>query len=151
MFVKQQLCRDGAVGRGRIVALQISFMFVGMLAVSAAIALARDLMTGTSPISCIPAVLVDWLQATGYRFCYFRVPDIACHLCLVGEILLLRRNFSVVQLLQMPAIFVLFLSIDCWVWCSRLSRCHFNSASCHSTFYPSNVFWRYIRQDRRRM
>lgn len=89
------------------VILRLVVLFLGFLSMAMSIALMRTTGLGNSPISCIPATLsfitplslgtITFLMNTAF---------------LVVQILLLRRDFSPVQLLQVPFTFVFSLMID---------------------------------------
>lgn len=109
------------------VILRLVVLFGGFLSMAMSIALMRTTGLGNSPISCIPATLsfitplslgtITFLMNTGF---------------LIVQILLLRRDFSPVQLLQVPFTFVFSLMIDQLIpFCETLPM----------DYYPEQLGW----------
>lgn len=87
--------------------LRIAVMLVGVSFVAASVGLTRATGLGTSPISCVPTTLSFFTPLTigGWTF--------VMNLVFVTiQIILLRRGFPVVQLLQIPYVFVFSAEID---------------------------------------
>jgi uncharacterized membrane protein YczE len=90
--------------------LRLVVMLVGLALVAASVALTRACGLGTSPISCIPAVLsfaTAWTIGTWTFFINV--------LFVLIQIVLLRRDFNPIQLLQIPLTFVFSAMIDLFV------------------------------------
>ncbi len=80
---------------------------VGIIVQSAGIALVVKSMLGTSPISSLPYVL-----SLAYPFTLGQTTFAVNMVFLVGQIVLLRRRFNVVQLIQIPVTLVFAMFID---------------------------------------
>lgn len=90
--------------------LRLVVMFFGLAMVAASVALTRASGLGTSPISCIPAVLsftTDWTIGT-WTF-------VINVLFVIIQIVLLRRDFNPIQFLQIAFVFVFSAMIDFFV------------------------------------
>lgn len=90
--------------------LRLVVMFFGLAMVAASVALTRASGLGTSPISCIPAVLsftTSWTIGT-WTF-------VINVLFVAVQIILLRRDFNPVQFLQIAFVFVFSAMIDFFV------------------------------------
>lgn len=90
--------------------LRLAVMFFGLAMVAASVALTRASGLGTSPISCIPAVLsftTDWTIGT-WTF-------VINVLFVLIQIILLRRDFNPIQFLQIAFVFVFSAMIDFFV------------------------------------
>lgn len=90
--------------------LRLAVMFFGLAMVAASVALTRASGLGTSPISCIPAVLsftTEWTIGT-WTF-------VVNVLFVLIQIILLRRDFNPVQFLQIAFVFVFSAMIDFFV------------------------------------
>lgn len=90
--------------------LRLVVMFLGLAMVAASVALTRASGLGTSPISCIPAVLsftTDWTIGT-WTF-------VINVLFVLIQIVLLRRDFNPIQFLQIAFVFVFSAMIDFFV------------------------------------
>ena len=91
-------------------------MVIGLLFIGAGIALAKCTATGTSPISCIPAVLTEICVR-------YDLPHISLGtfsflfnaLLLAGEIVLLRGRIKPTIFLQLVPLAVMTVSIDVWM------------------------------------
>ena len=81
--------------------LRMIVMVCGLAFVAASVGLTRATGLGTSPISCVPTTLSFFTPLTigGWTF----VMNV---LFVVLQIILLRRDFKIVQLLQIPYVFV---------------------------------------------
>lgn len=92
------------------VVLRIIVMLIGLAFVAASVGLTRATGLGTSPISCVPTTLSFFTPLTigGWTF----VMNV---LFVLIQILLLRRDFNIVQLLQVPYVFVFSAMIDFFV------------------------------------
>lgn len=90
--------------------LRLVVMFFGLAFVAASVGLTRATGLGTSPISCVPTTLSYFtpLSIGGWTF----VMNV---LFVLIQIILLRRDFSPVQLLQIPYVFVFSALIDLFV------------------------------------
>lgn len=80
---------------------------MGIIVQSAGIALVVKSMLGTSPISSLPYVL-----SLAYPFTLGQTTFAVNMVFLVGQIVLLRRRFNVVQLIQIPVTLVFAMFID---------------------------------------
>lgn len=88
-------------------------MALGVMIVGVGIAFAKYSTTGTSPISCIPAVLSNYAASLGYEHLTLGVLLFCMNMILVlAEILILRSRFKPIQLLQLPAVFVMSWATD---------------------------------------
>lgn len=90
--------------------LRLVVMFFGLAMVAASVALTRASGLGTSPISCIPAVLsftTEWTIGT-WTF-------VINVLFVLIQIILLRRDFNPIQFLQIAFVFVFSAMIDFFV------------------------------------
>ena len=93
--------------------LRCALMLIGVACVGVGIALSKYSTTGTSPISCIPAVLADYAQWHGNTFITLGMLTFLINVAfLVGEVILLRGDFAPVQLLQLGALFAMSWFID---------------------------------------
>ncbi len=91
-------------------------MIVGIGGVSCGIALAKLSTTGTSAISCIPAVISDIAALAGHPEITLGVVTFAFNaIMIVAEIIMLRRKFHPIQLLQFPILFLFSWAIDAWM------------------------------------
>lgn len=101
--------------------LRYVFFFIGILINTLGIALITKANLGTSPISSVPYVL-------SLHFSWsFGVYTFIMNLFFVlGQILLLRRKFRLIQLLQIPANFVFSAFLDIYMYAL-------------SWFYPSSL------------
>ena len=81
--------------------------FVGTACHSIGIALVVKSTLGTSPISSVPYVL-----SLSFPLTFGQTTFIINMLFIVGQILLLKKNFNKLQLLQIPATFVFAALID---------------------------------------
>ena len=89
---------------------------LGICLVACGIALSKLSTTGTSAISCVPAVLSDIAAMMGHPELTLGVITFAFNAVLIlAEVLMLRRRFSPVQLLQFPLLFVFSWAIDAWM------------------------------------
>lgn len=90
--------------------LRFAVMFFGLALVAASVALTRASGLGTSPISCIPAVLsftTAWTIGT-WTF-------VVNVLFVLVQIILLRSDFNPIQFLQIAFVFVFSAMIDFFV------------------------------------
>ena len=90
--------------------LRLMVMFVGLALVAASVALTRASGLGTSPISCIPAVL-SFTTAWSIGVWTFVVNV----LFVLIQIILLRRDFNPIQFLQIAFVFFFSAMIDFFV------------------------------------
>ena len=90
--------------------LRIIVMLIGLAFVAASVGLTRATGLGTSPISCVPTTLSFFTPLTigGWTFVMNLV-------FVLIQITLLRRDFNIVQLLQIPYVFVFSAMIDFFV------------------------------------
>lgn len=90
--------------------LRLVVMFIGLAFVAASVALTRASGLGTSPISCIPAVLsFATVWSIGVWTFLFNV------LLVIIQVVILRRNFQPIQWLQVVFVFVFSAMIDFFV------------------------------------
>ena len=90
--------------------LRFAVMFFGLALVAASVALTRASGLGTSPISCIPAVL-SFTTAWTIGMWTFAVNV----LFVLIQIILLRSDFNPIQFLQIAFVFVFSAMIDFFV------------------------------------
>ena len=90
--------------------LRLAVMFFGLALVAASVALTRASGLGTSPISCIPAVL-SFTTAWTIGMWTFVVNV----LFVLVQIILLRSDFNPIQFLQIAFVFVFSAMIDFFV------------------------------------
>lgn len=96
--------------------IRFAVMIVGLSLIGLGIALGKFSAIGTSPISCIPAVIFDFLRLNSVTVVSLGMLTFGINaLFLVLEIALLRRDFNPVQLLQLSALVVMTASIDVWL------------------------------------
>lgn len=91
-------------------AIRCLLVLVGMAFVAFGIALARQTLLGSSAISAIPTVLSFAFPLTIGTFTF-----ILSIIFIIIQIVLLRRDFSPVQFLQLPLLIVFSLTIDAFV------------------------------------
>lgn len=90
--------------------VRIPVFIVSLLISSLGIVLITRAMLGTSPISSIPFVLSLYLPYTfGQLTLVFNL------LCIIGQVLLLRRQFPAIQYLQIAVGLIFSISIDIWM------------------------------------
>lgn len=90
--------------------LRLIVMLIGLAFVAASVALTRASGLGTSPISCIPAVLsFATVWSIGVWTFLFNV------LLILIQVAILRRNFQPIQWLQVVFVFVFSAMIDLFV------------------------------------
>ncbi len=90
--------------------VRLILMFTGMLLVAFGIALSRQTLLGSSPISSVPTVLsfaTSW--TIGMHTLWVNLLFIAL------QAILLRKQFHPIQLLQLPYLFLFSASIDLFV------------------------------------
>lgn len=108
--------QGGPSRQGRGVLARVALMVAGVLLVGMSVALSKHALTGTTPISVIPAVVYDLLHDSGVTFVTLGMCSFAMNfLCLVVELMLLRRRFPVAQLLQLPVVLLMSSSVDLWM------------------------------------
>lgn len=96
--------------------LRIVVMVVGVLCIGLGIALAKHSGTGTSPISTFPAVCTEIAAKHGMGWLTMGMLTFVFNaLYFVLEIVLMRREFGLVQLLQIPLFMLLSASVDVWL------------------------------------
>lgn len=92
-------------------ALRTAVLLAGLACIAWGVALSRATGMGTSPISCVPAVLsyvAPSLTIGTFTFVFNLM-------FVVAQIVLLRRDYKPVQLLQLPLTLVFSLLIDAFV------------------------------------
>lgn len=109
------------------VILRLVVLFGGFLSMAMSISLMRTTGLGNSPISCVPATLSFITPLTLGTITFIM------NMCfLVVQIVLLRRDFNPVQLLQIPFTFVFSVIIDQLIpFCETLPM----------DFYLENLGW----------
>ncbi|MGO1543830.1 MAG: YczE/YyaS/YitT family protein [Gulosibacter sp.] len=100
--------------RGWSMTLRYLTFLLGLFVMSIGIALSVYALIGTTPISAIPLVLS---YATPWSLGAYTVGINV--VLLIAQILLLRRRFELIQLLQVPAAFVFGAACDFSVWLLR--------------------------------
>lgn len=96
--------------------LRLAVMVAGWVFVTSSIALTRATGLGTSPISCVPAALSYMTPLTIGTWTFLMNV-----LFVVIQIILLRRDFNPIQLLQIPCVLVFSAMIDLFVpWCALI-------------------------------
>lgn len=102
------------VSRGVNLTLRYLTFLVGIFIMSIGIALSVYALIGTTPISAIPLVMS---YATPFSLGFYTVGINV--VLLIFQILLLRRRFELIQLLQVPAAFAFGGFCDLSVWLLR--------------------------------
>ena len=97
--------------RARNLVLRYLTFVGGILVMSLGIAITVHAQIGTTPVSAIPLVMSF---ATPFTIGVFTVAINA--VLLVAQILILRRRFEPIQLLQLPAAFIFGAFCDLSVW-----------------------------------
>lgn len=96
--------------------LRCFLMIAGITCIAAGVALAKLSATGTSSISCIPAVTSDIFVMIGHPEITLGIMTFTFNVLLIMiEIALLRRKFHPIQLLQLPVLFIFSWAIDQWM------------------------------------
>ena len=109
------------------VVIRLVVLFGGFLSMAMSIALMRTTGLGNSPISCIPATL-SFITPLTLGTITFLMNTVF----VIVQIILLRRDFSPVQLLQVPFTFVFAMIIDQLLpFCETLPM----------DVYPERLFW----------
>lgn len=101
-------------GRARNLALRYLTFLVGIFVMSVGIAMTVHSKIGTTPISAIPLLLS---HVTPYTLGQYTVAINV--VLLIAQIVILRRRFEPIQLLQLPAAFVFGAFCDLSVWLLR--------------------------------
>lgn len=102
------------VSRGLSLTLRYLTFLIGIFVMSLGIALSVYALIGTTPISAIPLVVS---YATPFSLGFYTV---AINVVLfIVQILLLRRQFELIQILQIPAAFAFGAACDFSVWLLR--------------------------------
>jgi uncharacterized protein len=102
-----------------------SFFIVGLFFSALGIVLITKAGLGTSPISSVPYVLSFMFPMTFGEFTF-----IVNMILLAGQIIILRRNFNKIQLLQIPMTIIFSFFIDMIM---------FLLAVIHPSFYPLKI------------
>lgn len=89
---------------------RVMVVLIGMALVAFGIALSRQTLLGSSPISAIPTVL-----SFAFPYSIGTFTFAISIVFLAAQALLLRRNFSPVQLLQLPFLIIFSITIDFFV------------------------------------
>ncbi len=91
-------------------------MILGVLGIGLGIALAKYSSTGTSPISTFPAVCTEIAALHGFGWVTMGMLTFMFNaLYFLLEIALMRREFGLVQVLQIPLFVLLSASVDVWL------------------------------------
>lgn len=91
-------------------------MIAGILGIGLGIALAKYSSTGTSPISTFPAVCTEIAAVNGQGWLTMGMFTLLFNaLYFVLEIALMRREFGLVQIIQIPLFMLLSASVDVWL------------------------------------
>ena len=102
--------RDGA----RELVLRTGVLLAGLAVMALGVALTVRALIGTTPISALPVVLAEGLPWSVGAF------TVALNVVLVlFQIVLLRRRFEWIQLLQIPIASVFGAMCDVWLWALR--------------------------------
>ena len=107
----QTVFGDGAAN----LALRIVVMFFGLICIACGIALAKLAAMGTAPISSLPAVLTEFCERTDVPMTMGAWTFVFNLIFFLIEIILLRRQFNPIQLLQIPLFVVLSVAVDGWL------------------------------------
>ena len=91
-------------------AARLIILVLGMCFVAFGIALSRQTLLGSSPISTVPTVLSFAFPISIGTFTFFMNL-----IFLLGQIVVLRKDFSPVQLLQLPFLVFFSAAIDMFV------------------------------------
>ncbi len=89
---------------------------IGLFFMGFGIALTKRGELGVSPISSVPNVL-------SYKFAFFSMGTwliVWNFVMIAGQIVILRRNFKPIQLLQIPVSFLFGYFTDIGVWCAAI-------------------------------
>ena len=94
------------------------FLFVGLTIMAFGIAFSIKANLGTSPISSVPYVVSSFTslsvgEATIIMHCVF----------ILFQILLLRKNFALIQLMQLPVAFIFGYLTDFAIWVLQFIHC----------------------------
>ena len=91
-------------------------MVAGILCIGLGIALAKHSGTGTSPISTFPAVCTEIAAKHGMGWITMGMFTLMFNaLYFVLEVVLMRREFGLIQLVQIPLFVLLSASVDVWL------------------------------------
>lgn len=90
--------------------VRVMVVLIGMTLVAFGIALSRQTLLGSSPISAIPTVL-----SFAFPYSIGTFTFAISIIFLAAQALLLRRDFSPVQLLQLPFLIIFSITIDFFV------------------------------------
>lgn len=96
-------------------ALRVIVMFAGLVCIALGIAMAKMASMGTSPISSLPAVLTEASERGALPLTMGAWTFVFNALFFLLEVVLLRREFKPIHLLQIPLFFVLSVSVDAWL------------------------------------
>lgn len=95
--------------------LRIVVMFLGLICIGLGISLAKLAMMGTAPISSMPAVLTEISERFEIPMTMGMWTFVFNLLFFLLEVILLRRKFKAIQLLQILLFVVLSVSVDVWL------------------------------------
>ena len=113
--------------KNKIILIKLAVFFLGIFVMSLGVALSVKADIGVSPISCIPYIFSMRLPLTlGTLTTLFNI------ILIMLQIVILRRNYPLVQLLQLPVIFIFGVFIDFALY--LVSGLHMGS-------YFQRLFW----------
>lgn len=100
---------DGSEYTERQLAKRYCLLVIALFFMACGIAMSKLADLGTTPISCIPAVLsYSWLTIGAWTI-------IVNAILIVLEALILRKDFRIFQALQLAVAFILGIFVDIWV------------------------------------
>lgn len=97
------------------IAVRICVTLLGTFVMALGIALAKHAAVGTTPISCLPAVLYNFFAGLGLPVTLGLFTFLMNTGFLVGEMVLLRGAFPKAQLLQLPQVVLFSMAVDFWM------------------------------------
>lgn len=100
--------------KGKQFALRCVECVAGLFIMAFGVALTKRAELGISPISSVPNVLSYLSLTVGTWMVIWN------SILIVGQILVLRKNFKVYQLLQLPMSFIFGAFLDLGVWCVQV-------------------------------
>jgi uncharacterized membrane protein YczE len=102
--------------KSKTTVIRVLVMVLGLFIMGAGVSLAKIANRGTSPISCLPALSTYVAADLGFGMLTLGIATFIYNLIFLSiQIVLLRREFSPVQLLQVVALFIMSAAIDFWM------------------------------------
>ncbi len=97
------------------IAARVCVTLLGTFVMALGIALAKHAAVGTTPISCLPAVLYNFFAGLGLPVTLGLFTFLMNTGFLVGEMVVLRGAFPKAQLLQLPQVVLFSMAVDFWM------------------------------------